>query len=106
MLEALGLRLTFEMAATSPAQDLRVAPLPAQFHFRGPRGLEVIYLAGKDVSYEQYHPLPPHASRWWAYPGANPLLCAQVTKALSARWQLHWRTSAPDTPSQALAQSA
>ncbi len=90
VLHALGLELTFQMnAVTYPAYS-QTPPLAAQFHFRDRHGNELIYLAGHDVDTDGVR-LPPHASRYWAYPGADAGVYRWITHAMATRWAFIWQ---------------
>ncbi len=70
--------------------SVTVAPyaLPAQFHYAGPHGVEVIYLAGSDWPIRS---LPPHESRFWCYASQEAHEVAQqVMETLSRAWSLSW----------------
>lgn len=79
--------------------DCAIAPLtwpqsraaPAQYHYRDAEQTEVIYLAGKDHPEGKGGKFPAHASRWWLYPGKNPVASQRLAHALSSQWQLEWR---------------
>ena len=88
VLAPLGFILVFQMKADDDHTYLHLAPLPAQFHYRDHCGTEAIYLAGVDQEEEQ--PAPPHASRFWLYPGADELAHERATQLLSATWPLTW----------------
>ena len=90
VLQALGFELTFQMdAVTYPAYS-QTPPLPAQFHFRDRHGNEVLYLAGHDADTDGRR-LPPHASRFWAYPGADGSVYRWITHAIATRWAFTWQ---------------
>src|SRR5215469_676960 len=103
LLHGLGFTLTFELPADHA--------LPAQHHYEGSRGTEVIYLAGADApSYDDQDayasPLkafPEHRSRFWLYEGADPLLCKRVASALALRWPLSWHPAAEFQPGEEVA---
>lgn len=87
-LQNLGFRLVFEMPAGT---GYRYAPpMPAQFHYRDQHHTEVIYLAGHDANIDGQR-FPPHASRWWIYPGTNINAYHQAAQVLSLHWSLSWR---------------
>ncbi len=89
-LQTLGFELSFHMDVDdSPAYE-QLPPLPAQFHFRDKLGNEVIYLAGRDVPLDGV-PLPEHASRFWAYPGADAVAYRHLASVLAIKWNLAWR---------------
>jgi hypothetical protein len=90
-LRTMGFTLVFQMPAYMPSASSAVAPLPAQFHFERADGIRVIYLAGEDCVEEEGERFPPHASRWWAYAGADPAAFNQVTHTLVIKWSCTWR---------------
>lgn len=90
-LRTLDFRLDFHLPAFIPSACSAVAPLPAQFHYQRPDGISIIYLAGQDHAGEEGERLPPHASRWWAYTGADPDAFSRVTNALALQWSFTWR---------------
>jgi hypothetical protein len=89
-LHTMGFTLVFQMLAYIPPASSAVAPLPAQFHYERPDGMSIIYLAGQDRADEAEERLPPHASRWWAYAGADPDVFSRVTHALAVTWSCSW----------------
>jgi hypothetical protein len=89
-LQNFGLSLTFTMKAV--IRRTAQVSIPAQYHFEGPDGTEILYLAGRDVGDGQIR-LPRHRSRFWAIPGADPERYRQVTAALAIQWALHWQRS-------------
>ena len=97
LLQSLGFRLVFEMEADDEQAYLHLPPLPAQFHYDGPQGTSVVFLAGKDVDIDGLS-VPPHASRFWAYAGSDQDTLLRVTTALAARWTLTWQHA--DAPPQ------
>ena len=90
-MHTMGFRLVFQMPAYLPSATSAVAPLPAQFHYERADGMSIIYLAGQDRADEAEERLPPHASRWWAYAGADPGAFSRVTHALAITWSCSWR---------------
>ena len=91
-MHTMGFRLVFQMPTYLPSSTSAVAQLPAQFHYeRGTDGMSIIYLAGQDRADEAEERLPPHASRWWAYAGADPDVFSRVTHALAVTWSYSWR---------------
>jgi hypothetical protein len=90
-LHTMGFTLVFQMPACIPSASSAVAPLPAQFHYERPDGVSIIYLAGQDSADEAEERLPPHASRWWVYAGADPDAFSRVTHALAITWSCTWR---------------
>ena len=89
-LERLGMRLDFQMDAFLPPAYSELARLPAQFHFEGPAGMSIIYLAGEDSAPEEGERLPPHRSRFWAYPGADAHVFGWITQSVAHRWSFTW----------------
>lgn len=87
----MGFRLVFQLPAYQPSATSAMAPLPAQFHYERPDGTSVIYLAGPDRAEDEEERFPPHASRWWAYAGADPDVFNRVTHALAITWSYTWR---------------
>src|SRR5436190_7799573 len=76
----LGLRLTFQLGAVHYAAYLQLPDLPAQYHYQA-KGGEVMYLAGEDTPLDG-ECLPRHASRFWAYPGADADAFQQIIATL------------------------
>jgi hypothetical protein len=92
-LARLGVHLRFQLPASMyPPSNGGGSPIiqPAQYHYVDTHGTEVIYLAGRDRAEEGESPLPPHASRWWIYPGRNDDATTCVKQALSSCWFLTW----------------
>jgi hypothetical protein len=89
-LEHLGMRLEFQMYAFPPSSSSGLAVLPAQFHFEHATGMSIIYLAGEDSPVEEGERLPPHKSRFWAYPGADAHIFSWITRRLALQWSLTW----------------
>jgi hypothetical protein len=87
---SMGFTLVFQMPASQPSASSAVAPLPAQFHYAQADGMSIIYLAGQDYAEDGKEKLPPHASRWWAYAGADPDALDKVTHALAIKWPCTW----------------
>ena len=85
------MRLDSQMGAFQPPTYSGLAQLPAQFHFEDASGMSIIYLAGQDRADEAEERLPTHASRWWAYAGADPDAFSRVTHALAITWSCTWR---------------
>jgi hypothetical protein len=90
-LERLGMRLDFLMGAFLPPTYSGLAQLPAQFHFEEASGISVIYLAGEDSVTDDGERLPPHKSRFWAYPGADAHVFGQITRSVALQWSLSWQ---------------
>ena len=102
LLATLGFRLEFQLDAqrshTSP-----LPPLPAQYHYKdASSGTEVIYLAGRDLALDG-KPLPPHASRFWLYAGAEAEAFTLVLTTLAQRYRLVWREPSTQTVQQEVA---
>jgi hypothetical protein len=101
LLAALGFHLDFQLDAqrshTSP-----LPPLPAQYHYKDTCGTEVIYLAGRDLALDGQS-LPPHASRFWLYAGADKEAFTWVLTTLAQRYRLVWRDPSTQTVQQEVA---
>lgn len=89
-LERLGMHLDFQMDAFLPPAYSDLAQLPAQFHFEDSSGMSIIYLAGEDRAPEDGERLPPHKSRFWAYPGADAHIFGWITQSVAHRWSFTW----------------
>ena len=88
ILADLGLGLVFQLSAFRATSN---APaLAAQYHFQGCKGAEVLFLAGKDTAMDGAR-FPAHASRWWVFPGADPVAYRQIVQTLSERYALTWQ---------------
>jgi hypothetical protein len=85
----LGLHLALQMEAVHYAAYQQLPELPAQYHYQA-KGTEVIYLAGEDSPLDD-ECLPRHASRFWAYPGADAEAFQQIIWALAVSWSLTWQ---------------
>ncbi len=92
VLQELGFTLVRHIKAS---QYNYLAPLPDQYHFEGPQGLEIIFLAGKDIP-EDGGKFPHHNLRWWVISGADQLKTQQVKRVLAAHWFLSWRKTSHD----------
>ena len=92
VLVSLGCVLAFSMPAEHEGAYMHLPPLPAQFHYGGPGGLRVIYLAGPDIALDG-ECFPEHESRFWLYGDHNQTAFQQVASALSVRWSLSWQHS-------------
>jgi|SRR6266566_3080155 len=91
-LQRLGLRLDFQMDAFLPPTYSGLAQLPAQFHFvEDASGMSIIYLAGEDSATEDGERLPPHESRFWAYPGADAHVFGRITRSVALQWSFTWQ---------------
>lgn len=96
-LRPLGFTLEFSMPATvyttrrKPRSLVPAIPiLPAQYHYRDRYGTEIIFLAGKDASWQIGGTYPRHESRWWLYHGSSQYSYNFVKQELSAKWRLQW----------------
>jgi hypothetical protein len=89
--EHLGMHLDFQMEAFPPSTSSGLAVLPAQFHFEEASGMSIIYLAGEDSPVEDGEHLPPHKSRFWAYPGADAHVFGQITRSVALQWSFSWQ---------------
>ena len=87
----LGMRLDSQMGAFQPPTYSGLAQLPAQFHFEDASGMSIIYLAGEDSATEDGERLPPHKSRFWAYPGADAHVFGRITRSVALQWSLSWQ---------------
>ena len=67
--------------------------------------MSIIYLAGEDSAPEDGERLPPHKSRFWAYPGADAYAFGQITRSVALQWSLSWQR-APSFQAQAWADVA
>ena len=92
-LAGLGFTLTFTMEEQRFPAYSQTPPIPPQFHFRDEHGTEVIYLAGKDAG-EEGERLPPHAARFWIYPGASTQATQLAAQFCATKWPLSWQHSA------------
>jgi hypothetical protein len=104
VLEPLGFRVKFHMAADDKQAYLQLAPLPEQCHYDGPSSMSVVYLAGRDpdptVDDDEDAPdavplvpvvFPPHASRFWFYCGHESAEAFQRTlETLAVAFSLTW----------------
>jgi hypothetical protein len=90
-LEHLGMRLDFQLEAFPPSPSSGLAVLPAQFHFEEASGMSILYLAGEDSPVEDGERLPPHKSRFWAYPGAETHIFGQIIRSVALQWSLSWQ---------------
>jgi hypothetical protein len=90
-LERLGLRLDFQLDAFLPPTYSGLAQLPAQFHFEDASGMSIIYLSGEDSATEDGERLPPHKSRFWAYPGADAHVYGRITRSMALQWSFTWQ---------------
>jgi hypothetical protein len=91
-LATLGFHLEFQMEEQRDHSG-QLPPLPAQYHYKDDaHGTEVIFLAGRDFPmHDDGCTLPPHASRFWLYAGADTQTCQLVASTLALHWRLTWR---------------
>jgi hypothetical protein len=92
VLASLGCSLAFTVPSEDEGAYMHLPPLPAQFHYDGPGGIGVIYLAGPDIALDG-ECFPTHESRFWLYGGHNQAALHQVASALAVRWSLSWQRS-------------
>jgi hypothetical protein len=92
VLADLGCSLAFSMPAEDEGAYMDLPPLPAQFHYEGPSGLRVIYLAGPDIALDGER-FPTHESRFWLYGDHTQAAFQQVASVLAVRWSLRWQRS-------------
>jgi hypothetical protein len=92
VLSSLGCSLAFSMPAEDEGAYMHLPPLPAQFHYEGPAGVRVIYLAGPDIALDGER-FPEHQSRFWLYGDHDQAAFGQVASVLAIRWQLKWQRS-------------
>jgi hypothetical protein len=92
VLASLGCVLAFRMPAEYEGAYMHLPPLPAQFHYDGPGGVRVIYLAGQDIALDG-ECFPEHESRFWLYSGHDQAAFKQAASMLSVRWSLSWQHS-------------
>ena len=104
LLTGLGFRLEFQMDEQRDHSG-QLPPLPAQYHYKDDaHGTEVIYLAGRDFPMnEDGHTLPPHASRFWLYAGADAQAFQSVASALVLAYQFTWGDPSAQTARQEVA---
>ena|SRR5713226_7865579 len=100
-LTSLDFHLTFEMAPQVRRPYLNIPPLPAQYHYQDLHGTEVIFLAGMDTDLDGQR-LPPHACRFFAYPGADLAAFRRVTRTLAVLLAFSWQDSLSE-PGQRIA---
>ena len=101
LLATLGLHLDFQLDAQR-SHTSHLPPLPAQYHYTDAFGTEVIYLAGRDLALDGQS-LPPHASRFWLYAGADAEAFTFVLSTLAQRYRLVWRDPSTQTVQQEVA---
>ena len=93
VLQSLGFRVGFQMNADDQQAYMQLKPLPAQIHYEGPGGMNIVYLAGEDIDIDDEHVFPKHASRFWLYCAGEPEQTFQYTldtlaNAFSLSWEL------------------
>ena len=90
LLAKLGFHLDFQMDEQRD-HPYELPPLAAQYHYKDTSGTEVIYLAGRDFPMnEDGCTLPPHASRFWLYAGADAQAFQLAACTLALQWRLAW----------------
>ena len=91
LLATLGFRLEFQMDEQHDHSS-QLPPLPAQYHYKDDTsGTELIYLAGRDFPMnEEGCTLPPHASRFWLYAGADMRAFQSAASMLALSYQFTW----------------
>jgi len=90
LLAKLGFHLDFQMDEQRD-HPYELPPLAAQYHFKDAHGTEVIYLAGRDFPMnEDGCTLPPHASRFWLYAGADAQAFQLAASTLALQCRLAW----------------
>ncbi len=98
-LRTLGFDLTFQMPARIYPAYSATPPLPAQYHYSDAHGTEVIYLAGHDADLDGRR-FPAHQSRFWLYPGSDPLATGRAMGLLAHTWAFTWYSPHTDTSRQ------
>ena len=98
LLASQGCSLAFSMPAEDEGAYMDLPPLPAQFHYEGPGGVRVIYLAGPDVALDGER-FPAHQSRFWLYGDHDQAAFGQIASVLSVRWSLTWQGCGCSSPS-------
>jgi hypothetical protein len=96
VLSKLGCSLAYSMPAEDEGAYMDLPPLPAQFHYEGPGGLRVIYLAGPDIALDGER-FPEHKSRFWLYGDHTQADFQHVASVLAIKWLLRWQRC--DSPS-------
>jgi hypothetical protein len=97
-LARLRFRLTFHMGKYDVTRDhCQTFPLPPQYHYEDASGTQVIYLAGQDHAEYGLPPLPPHASRWWVYPGRDSRASQRIQQELTRLYALSWQICEEET---------
>jgi hypothetical protein len=104
LLTQLGFRLEFQMDEQRDHSG-QLPPLPAQYHYKDDSyGTEVIFLAGRDFpQHDDGCILPPHASRFWLYTGADAQACQLVASTLALAYQFTWSDPSAHTAQQEVA---
>ena len=97
LLAKLGLRLEFQMDEQRDHSG-QLPPLPAQYHYKDDaHGTEVIFLVGRDFPMnDDGCTLPPHASRFWVYAGADTSAFGLVASTLAVTYHFTWRDPSED----------
>ena len=91
ILTLLGFSLAFQMKPDDQQAYMQLKPLPAQFHYEGPYGMNVVYLAGEDINTGDEDVFPVHASRFWLYrAGETDLIFQQAIDVLTTAFSLSW----------------
>jgi hypothetical protein len=104
LLTQLGFRLEFQMEEQCD-HTYQLPPLPAQYHYKDDaHGTEVVYLAGRDFPMnDDGCTLPPHASRFWLYAGADVQAFQSVASTLALAYQFTWCDPSAQTDRQEVA---
>lgn len=101
-LQTLGFRVTFQMDAVVPPESSGIPALPPQYHYVDDYGTEIVYLAGPDTPMEEEN-YPPHASRFWLWPGANVQAYTQAAFLLTGTYHVQWLIEKPDHSARQIA---
>ncbi len=92
VLESLGFHVSFQMQADNQHAYMQLKPLPAQVHYEGPCGMNVVYLAGEDIDIDDEYAFPKHASRFWLYcAGESEQTFKQTMNVLTGAFSLSWK---------------
>jgi hypothetical protein len=94
VLERFGFVLGFTLPAEDDGAYMHLPPLPAQFHYDGPGGMRVIYLAGPDMALDG-ECFPEHQSRFWLCRGHDHAAFQRIASVLAVRWSLMWQRREP-----------
>ena len=90
LLVKLAFHLDFQMGEQRD-HPYELPPLAAQYHYKDASGTEAIYLAGRGYPpNEDGYSLPPHASRFWLYAGADVQAFQLAACTLALQWRLAW----------------